>query len=99
MARGTRAKLGSSEAKVTLVNQVRDQISRYLGADISLHELRVWLSMPENVQGTANSTDETVQDLSDRVLILASEFDYGHRSEREVRQALKLTLEEKIEAS
>jgi len=84
---------------MSLVHQVQEQIRRYLAEDISLHELRLWLFMPENVQAIAASPDQTVHDLTDRVLLLVSELDYGHRDEAEVRKFLTASLASRAMAS
>lgn len=84
---------------MSLVHQVREQIQRYLAEDISLHELRLWLSLPENVQAIATSSDQAVHDLTDRVLLLVSELDYGHRDEPDVRRILTEALASRALAS
>jgi hypothetical protein len=99
MARGMRVKLGSSEATMSLAHQVREQIRRYLAEDISLYELRLWLSLPENVQAISTSSDQAVHDLTDRALLLVSELDYGHRNEPEVRKVLTEALRSRALAS
>lgn len=84
---------------MSLVDQVRQHIQRYLAEDISLQDLRLWLSMPDNVEAIAASPEQMVHDLTDRVLLLISELDYGHRDESEVRRILTEALASRAAAS
>ncbi len=71
---------------MNLARELRTLVTAYVEGESALGELRDWLAA--HVAAIDEGDDTVVRDLADRVWILIAEFDYGHRDEDGIREAL-----------
>jgi hypothetical protein len=83
---GRRGILGEGEDTVNLTQIPIEQLTAYLEQRITLAELRQWLA--DLAPAMATDDDSAPSALSDELLLLVSEYDYGHRDEADLRAAM-----------
>ena len=71
-------------------NELRKEVGRYLQGQNSLSQFRAWLE--RHVRQLADTPDATNRLLNGQAWLLLSEYDYGHRTEDEIRTELAETV-------
>ncbi|MGH2370458.1 MAG: hypothetical protein ACRDI2_19965 [Chloroflexota bacterium] len=71
---------------MTVEEQLREEVRRYLHQEHTLRQLHRWLA--GHVRQLADSPDEAARRLDGLAWLLISEYSYGHRTEDSVRARL-----------